>query len=152
MFTHDHATIMSHKIQTIIAQTAPLTLSPCQGRDPLLKYMRTLPRDSMSSLLLCSIPRWALMLAYLAVPERTVGEACSSKYDSPFVVLMMMIMIAFPEHQLLVAQHQHDYINMLMFTCKVFILTIRNVLPGVVVPVLFGQSIVNQEYLPVGRM
>ena len=41
------------------------TLSPCQGRLPLLKYMRTYPRLSMSSLLLCSMPRCALMEAYL---------------------------------------------------------------------------------------
>ena len=32
------------------------------------KYMRMYPRLSMSSLRLCSMPRWVLMLAYLAVP------------------------------------------------------------------------------------
>ena len=32
------------------------------------KYMRMYPRLSMSSLLLCSMPRWVLMLAYRAVP------------------------------------------------------------------------------------
>ena len=42
-----------------------LTLSPCQGREPLLKYMRTYPRLSMSSRRDCSIPRWALIEAYL---------------------------------------------------------------------------------------
>ena len=41
------------------------TLSPCQGNDPLLKYMRTYPRLSMSSRRDCSIPRWALIEAYL---------------------------------------------------------------------------------------
>ena len=43
-----------------------LTLSPCQGKEPLLKYMRTYPRLSMSSLRDCSIPRCALIEAYLS--------------------------------------------------------------------------------------
>ena len=38
--------------------------SPCHGRLVLLKYIKTYPSDSMSSRRLCSIPRWALMLAY----------------------------------------------------------------------------------------
>ena len=42
-----------------------LTLSPCHGKDPLLKYMRTYPRLSMSSRRDCSIPRCALIEAYL---------------------------------------------------------------------------------------
>ena len=43
---------------------------PCHGRVPVTKYINMYPRDSMSSLLLCSIPRCVLMLAYLAVPVR----------------------------------------------------------------------------------
>ena len=42
------------------------TLSPCHGKEPLLKYMRTYPRLSMSSLRDCSIPRCALIEAYLS--------------------------------------------------------------------------------------
>ena len=45
-------------------------MSPCQGREPLLKYMRTYPRLSMSSLRDCSMPKWALMEAYLGVVAR----------------------------------------------------------------------------------
>ena len=38
--------------------------------DTWTKYMRMYPRLSMSSLLLCSIPRWVLIEAYRAVPVR----------------------------------------------------------------------------------
>lgn len=44
--------------------------NPCQGRDPLRKYMSKNPIDSKSSLLDCSHPRWVFNDAYLAVPVR----------------------------------------------------------------------------------
>ena len=47
-----------------------LALNPYQGREPRKKYRKTFPKDSKSSLLLCSIPRWVLILAYLAVPVK----------------------------------------------------------------------------------
>jgi hypothetical protein len=39
------------------------TLRPCQGSDPRRKYINTNPKLSMSSLRLCSMPRWVLMEA-----------------------------------------------------------------------------------------
>jgi hypothetical protein len=44
--------------------------NPCHGKEPRRKYMSTNPRDSMSSRLLCSIPKCVLIDAYLAVPVR----------------------------------------------------------------------------------
>jgi hypothetical protein len=44
--------------------------SPYQGREPLLKYNKTKARDSKSSLLDYSIPKWVFTDAYLAVPVR----------------------------------------------------------------------------------
>lgn len=43
-------------------------LRPCHGNEPLLKYIKTYPKDSKSSLLDCSMPKWVFILAYLAVP------------------------------------------------------------------------------------
>ena len=43
-------------------------LSPCQGKLPRLKYIKTYPSDSRSSRRDCSIPKWVLIDAYLAVP------------------------------------------------------------------------------------
>lgn len=40
-------------------------LRPCQGKHPRLKYISTYPRDSMSSRLACSMPKWAFIEAYL---------------------------------------------------------------------------------------
>lgn len=42
--------------------------SPCHGKPPLMKYIRTMPIYSKSSLRACSIPKWVFKLAYLAVP------------------------------------------------------------------------------------
>lgn len=41
---------------------------PYHGNPPLIKYMRTIPIYSRSSLLAYSIPKWVFKLAYLAVP------------------------------------------------------------------------------------
>lgn len=49
-------------------------LSPCHGRQPLLKYMSTYPRDSISSRRDCSIPRCAFIEAYRAVPVRFLSS------------------------------------------------------------------------------
>ena len=56
---------MCYECKTLLGLLRILTLSPCQGREPLLKYMRTYPRLSMSSRRDCSIPRCALIEAYL---------------------------------------------------------------------------------------
>lgn len=47
-----------------------LALKPYHGKDPRKKYKKTFPNDSRSSLLLYSIPKCVLILAYLAVPVK----------------------------------------------------------------------------------
>lgn len=54
--------------------------SPCHGSDPRLKYIKTYPRDSKSSLLDCSIPKCVFILAYLAVPKITIGIILHFKF------------------------------------------------------------------------
>jgi len=44
--------------------------SPCQGKEPRMKYVKTYPTASRSSRRDCSIPRWVFTLAYRAVPVR----------------------------------------------------------------------------------
>ena len=47
-----------------------LTLNPCHGKEPRKKYIKTKPKLSISSLLLCSIPKCVLIDAYRAVPVK----------------------------------------------------------------------------------
>ena len=58
-YDYCHVDISAH-ILNLVARKNILTCT---------KYMRMYPRLSMSSLLLCSIPKCVLMLAYLAVPR-----------------------------------------------------------------------------------
>ena len=46
------------------------TRIPCHGKNPCTKYSKTYPTASKSSLRLCSIPKCALIDAYLAVPVK----------------------------------------------------------------------------------
>lgn len=46
------------------------TRIPCHGKNPCTKYSKTYPTASKSSLRLCSMPKCALIDAYLAVPVK----------------------------------------------------------------------------------
>lgn len=48
--------------------------NPCHGNEPLLKYIKTYPNDSKSSLRDCSIPKCVFILAYLAVPIKRTSK------------------------------------------------------------------------------
>ena len=68
-------------------------LSPCHGRPPLRKYINTCPRASRSSLLDCSLPRWVLILMYLAVPDNDFR----SRYGICCFVLGSLYCFAMPK-------------------------------------------------------
>jgi hypothetical protein len=98
-----------------------LALIPCHGRYPLRRYTITYPIASRSSLLLCSIPKWALMLAYrlgipVLLPEPIVDDVddirFATKTDEVVVRFDIPMDVAFGMHELdsldhLVGDH-HD--------------------------------------------
>ena len=70
-----------------------LPCSPYHGKDPFRKYIRINPTDSKSSLRLCSIPKCAFTLAYLAVPVKDL----LSQYGICSPVLGSLYLLANPK-------------------------------------------------------
>lgn len=63
-FTQSKTDLSASSVQRVAAGIT------CHGTDPRKKYIKTYPKDSMSSLRDCSMPRCVLMDAYRAVPVK----------------------------------------------------------------------------------